>query len=295
MSQGKQIGVWSRLTGMFFAFACLYAAPLAAQGACAGGYSVTARQASGQSYDPNQANRTILQLNLQTAGAGIAPSCTSLPVTITPQSGAAFAFANGPYSLGFIQLNSALVAQANVTRFELNGGARSRLVRGEAINIDLFEISAGQFPAAGEYRGTILVQIGNGLPQPVLFTIFVRPAIKFLTEQGAMTRDLSFGEVTRGSILRTAVFYQSNAAVNITIESQNRGKLVHDAGLAVPPIPYALFYDGMAVNLAAISQINRPFRGLAATRDEMVLEVAPSNARAAGNYRDVLRLFYTAY
>lgn len=283
------------LAGLGGVLPAFLAAPLAAQGPCPGGYQVTARQSSGQDYDPNQANRTILQLNLQAADPRVPPSCTSQQITITPQSGTAFSFVNGGHVLGFVQLNSGLVSEANVTRFRLNGRARSRLVRGEAVDLDLFEISAGQFPAAGEYRGTVLVQIGNGLPQAVLFTIRVRPAIKFLAEQGAMTRDLSFGEVTRGSVLRTAVFYQSNAAVSITITSQNRGKLAHDDGPGVPPIPYDLFYDGARIDLSAASQINRPFRGLAATRDEMVLEVPPGDARFAGNYRDVLMLAYTAY
>jgi hypothetical protein len=264
-------------------------------GACPGGYRVTGRQASGQSYDPNQANRTVLQITLQAADDDVARGCTSAPVTITPQSSTAFVFANGSYQLGFVQLNSNLVSQANVTRFELSGNARSRLARGEAVTIDLFELSAGQFPAAGEYRGTVLVQVGSGLPQAVLFSIMVRPAIKFLAEQGAMSRDLSFGEVTAGSVIRTAVFYQSNAAVSITIQSQNRGQLVHTVQGPLRAIPYRLTYDGVPVNLAAGAQVNRPFRGLLALREEMVLEVAPGTNRFAGDYRDVLTLLYTAY
>ncbi len=264
-------------------------------GPCQGGYRVTGRQSSGQYYDPNQANRTVLQLNLQAADVRIPRSCTSQPVTIIPQSGTAFSFVNGPYSIGFVQLNSDFVSQANVTRFVLSGNARSRIVRGEAINIDLFEISAGQFPVAGEYRGTVLVQVGNSLPQAVLFSITVRPAIKFLAEQGSMQRELSFGEVTNGSVISAAVFYQSNAGVNITVQSQNRGKLLHESGIAGRSIPYTLIYDGTVVNLAAAAQINRSFRGLAATRDEMVLQVEPGDARVAGIYRDVLTLNYTAY
>jgi hypothetical protein len=264
-------------------------------GNCAGGYQITGRQASGQSYDPNQANRTVLQITLQAAQTAIPPGCTSAPVTITPQSGTAFEFANGSYQLGFVQLNSNLVSQANVTRFVLAGNARSRLVRGEAVTIDLFELSAGQFPAAGEYRGTVLVQVGNALPQAVLFTITVRPAIRFLAEQGAMTRDLSFGEVSAGSVIRTAVFYQSNAAANITIQSQNRGRLVHTGSATAAAIPYTLSYNGVAINLATAAQINRPFRGLLAVREEMVLTVAPGLNRFAGDYRDVLTLLYTAY
>lgn len=263
-------------------------------GACSDGYRITGRQASGQSYDPNQANRTVLQITLQ-ADDDVPRGCTRAPVTITPQSGTAFVFANGSYQLGFVQLNSNQVSKANVTRFDLAGNARSRLVRGEAVTIDLFELSAGQFPAAGEYRGTVLVQVGSGLPQAVLFTISVRPAIKFLAEQGAISRDLSFGEVTAGSVIRTAVFYQSNAAVSITIQSQNRGHLVHTVQGPGSAIPYRLSYDGVAVNLAAGAQVNRPFRGLIALREEMVLEVAPGTDRFAGDYRDVLTLLYTAY
>lgn len=265
------------------------------QGGCAGGYRITGRQSSGQSYDPNQANRTVLQITLQAADSAVPNSCTSAPVTITPQSGAAFVFANGSYQLGFVQLNSNLVSQANVTRFELAGNARSRLVRGETVTIDLFELSAGQFPAAGEYRGTVLVQVGTELPQAVLFAITVRPAIRFLAEQGAITRDLSFGEVSAGSMIRTAVFYQSNAAASITIQSQNRGKLVHTVRGPVSAIPYSLTYDGVPVNLSSGAQISRPFRGLLAVREEMVLEVAPGTNRFAGDYRDVLTLFYTAF
>jgi hypothetical protein len=264
-------------------------------GACPDGYRITGRQASGQSYDPNQANRTILQITLLASDNDVPGGCTSAPVTITPQSGTAFVFAKGADQLGFVQLNSNQVSKANVTRFELAGNARSRLVRGEAVTIDLFELSAGQFPAAGEYRGTVLVQVGSGLPQAVLFTIAVRPAIKFLAEQGATTRDLSFGEVTAGSVIRSAVFYQSNAAVSITIQSQNRGQLVHTVHGPTRAIPYRLTYDGAAVNLGAGVQINRPFRGLIAQRDELVLEVAPGTDRLAGEYRDVLTLLYTAY
>ena len=264
-------------------------------GGCAGGYQITGRQASGQSYDPNQANRTVLQITLQAAQTTIPPGCTSAPVTITPQSGTAFVFANGSYQLGFVQLNSNLVSQANVTRFVLAGNARNRLVRGQAVTIDLFELSAGQFPAAGEYRGTVLVQVGNALPQAVLFTITVRPAIRFLAEQGAMTRDLSFGEVSAGSVIRTAVFYQSNAAASITIQSQNRGRLLHTGQAAAAAIPYTLSYDGVPINLTTATQISRPFRGLLAVREEMVLTVAPGLNRFAGDYRDVLTLFYTAY
>ena len=264
------------------------------QGACPQGYRITGRQSSGQTYDPNQANRTVLQITLQ-AAENVPQRCTSAPVTITPQSGAAFVFANGSYQLGFVQLNSNLVSEANVTRFRLAGNARSRLVRGEAVTIDLFELSAGQFPAAGEYRGTVLVQVGNALPQAVLFVITVRPAIKFLAEQGALTRDLNFGEVSAGSVIRTAVYYQSNAAANITIQSQNRGRLVHTVRGPASAIAYSLSYDGVPVNLSTAAQINRPFRGLLAVREEMVLEVAPGTNRFAGDYRDVLTLLYTAY
>jgi len=264
-------------------------------GSCPGGYRITGRQASGQSYDPNQANRVVLQIALQAIDGAIRPGCRSAPITITPQSGAAFVFANGSDELGFVQLNSNLVSQANVTRFELSGNARTRLVGGEAVTIDLFELSAGQFPAAGEYRGTVLVQVGTGLPQAVLFTIVVRPAIRFLPELGALTRDLSFGEVSAGSTIRTAVYYQSNAAANITIQSQNRGQLVHTIQGPSRAIPYRLVYEGTTVNLYSGTQINRPFRGLFALRDEMVLEVAPGTDRFAGDYRDVLTLFYTAY
>jgi hypothetical protein len=264
-------------------------------GACREGYTIAGRQSSGQSYDPNQANRTVLQITLQRTRESIAPNCVSLPVTITPQSGTAFVFANGSHQLGFVQLNSSLVTQANVTRFELRGNARNRLVRGEAVTIDLFELSAGQFPAAGEYRGTVLVQVGTELPQAVLFTITVRPAIKFLPEHGAMSRELSFGEVSAGSVIRTGVFYQSNAAVNISIQSQNRGRLVHTLQGPSRAISYSLTYDGAKVDLLTGEKINRPFRGLLARREELVLAVAPGKERFAGDYRDVLTLLYTAY
>jgi hypothetical protein len=291
--------VCAMLAGLLLWLGALAPSAAAAQGqgggACSGGYRITGRQASGQSYDPNQANRTVLQITLQATQSDIPPGCTSAPVTITPQSGAAFVLANGGYELGFVQLNSGQVAQANVTRFELAGNARSRLVRGEAVTIDLFELSAGQFPAAGEYRGTVLVQVGNALPQAVLFAITVRPAIRFLAEQGALSRDLSFGEVTAGSVIRTAVYYQSNAAASITITSQNRGRLVHTVQGLPHAIAYRLTYDGTPVNLSAGAQISRPFRGLVAVREDMVLEVAPGTDRFAGDYRDVLTLLYTAY
>jgi hypothetical protein len=106
---------------------------------------------------------------------------------------------------------------------------------------------------------------------------------------------LSFGEVSAGSTIRTAVYYQSNAAANITIQSQNRGQLAHTVQGPSRAISYRLTYDGTVVNLSSGTQINRPFRGLLAQREEMVLEVAPGTDRFAGDYRDVLTLLYTAY
>ncbi|MCU0948302.1 MAG: hypothetical protein MUF47_08635, partial [Porphyrobacter sp.] len=97
------------------------------------------------------------------------------------------------------------------------------------------------------------------------------------------------------SVIRTAVYYQSNAAASITIQSQNRGRLVHTVQGPSRAIPYRLTYDGVPVNLSAGAQISRPFRGLAGLREEMVLEVVPGTDRFAGDYRDVLTLFYTAY
>lgn len=264
-------------------------------GACPGGYVVTARQSSGQTYDPVEATRAILRINLQPAATDLPHGCTSLPVTITPQSSSTFTFTNGGNAIGFTQINSNLVSQANVTRFELNGNARGQLARGNAIDVDLFEISAGQFLAAGEYQGSVLVQVGDGLPTPVLFTITVQPAIKFVIEHGSLNKELSFGEVTNGATIQTAVFYQSNAAVLITLQSQNQGAMVHENGSAFGAIPYSLAYDGTPVNLATIAQITRSFTGLGTRREEMVLRVEPQRQRFAGTYRDVLTLNYTAF
>lgn len=279
-----------------FSASCVAAsAQPAGGGACPGGYSVTARQSSGQSYDPVEATRAIIRINLQPLAADIAPGCTSVPVTIIPQSSSTFAFTNGGSTVGFTQINSNLVSQANVTRFELNGNARGQLVRGNSVDIDLFEISAGQFLAAGEYQGSVLVQVGNGLPTPVLFTIFVQPAIKFVIENGSQQKDLSFGEVTNGATIQTTVFYQSNAAVMITIQSQNQGAMVHESGRAFGTVPYSLAYDGTPVNLTSIAQITKGFTGLGTRREQMVLRVEPQRERFAGTYRDVLTLNYTAF
>lgn len=264
-------------------------------GACTAPYALTARQSSGQTYDPNESVRAIIRINLQPTASDIPQSCTSLPVSILPQSASTFTFTNGAASIGFTQINSGLVSQANATRFELSGNARSQLVRGAPVDVDLFEISAGQFLTAGEYQGTVLVQVGDSLPTPVLFTITVRPAIKFVIENGSLQKDLSFGEVTNGSTLQTTVFYQSNAAVAITVQSQNLGALVHEGGPAFGSIPYSLVYDGTPVNLAALAQINRAFSGLGIRREQMLLRVEPQSRKFAGTYRDVLTLNYTAF
>ncbi|AOG01366.1 hypothetical protein BSY18_1718 [Blastomonas sp. RAC04] len=264
-------------------------------GQCSGPYVLTARQSSGQTYDPNENTSAIVRINLQPAASDTPQGCASLPVSIFPQSASTFTFANGGNAIGFTQVNSGLVSQANATRFELSGNARSQLVRGTPVDVDLFEISAGQFLAAGEYQGTVLVQVGDGLPTPVLFTIIVRPAIKFVIENGSLQKDLSFGDVTDGSTLQTTVFYQSNAAVAITIQSQNLGSLVHEGGSAFGNIPYSLVYDGTPVNLASLAQINRAFTGLGTRREQMQLRVEPQTRKYAGTYRDVLTLNYTAF
>lgn len=270
-------------------------APGNSGGACAAAYTLTSRQSSGQTYDPNENTRAIVRINLQPTTTDTPQSCSNLPVRIVPQSASTFTFSKGGNAIGFTQINSGLVSQANATRFELNGNARSQLVRGNPVDVDLFEISAGQFLAAGEYQGTVLVQVGDSLPTPVLFTITVRPAIKFIIENGSLQKELSFGEVTNGSTLQTTVLYQSNAAVAITVQSQNLGALVHEAGPAFGSIPYSLVYDGTPVNLALSTQVNRAFTGLGTRREQMQLRVEPQTKKFAGTYRDVLTLNYIAF
>lgn len=265
------------------------------EGPCLGGYSLTARQSSGQSYDPNEVTRTILRINLQPESANLARSCANLPITIVPQAGSTFTFTSDAGTLGFIQINSRLVSQANATRFVLNSNARSQIVRGQSVDIDLFEINQGQFPVAGEYQGTLLVQVGDNLPTPVLFAIRVRPAIRFVPENGSLSRQLTFGEVTAGATIRSAVLYQSNAGVSISIQSQNKGNLAHENGPSLGMIAYRLNYDGSLVDLSSSAQINRTASGLGVRRDEMILTIDPVKGRFGGIYRDVLIMNYTAF
>lgn len=275
-------------------------APLQAQAggpgqSCPDGYEVTARQSAGQAFDPNDMARSVLRISLQAVRADVPQGCRGQMVTITPQFGASFALANGANTLDFTVINSGQVSQANAMRIVLSGQARNRLVDGETVDIDLFELTAGQFPVAGEYQGTILVQVGNGPQVPVVLTTNVRPAIRFAVENGSPIRDIDFGEVTAGVTIRSPVFYRSNAAVAVTIQSLNQGRMVHEGGLALGSIPYDVTYDGTPVDLATAARIDRPSTGLATRREDVVFRVAPQDALYAGRYRDVLTVSYTAF
>lgn len=270
--------------------------PSAAHASSCEDYAVDVRQTSGSTYDPASMAGIVVNVAITAVDANLANGCTSVPIRIEPQAGGIFSFSMTGDTLNYSVQNSNQVGARSASQVVLNGNARNTIVSGGLASIPLFGFQAGQFVRAGRYIAPINVTVGDGPPLSYELEIDVEPSIRFVAENGAREKTLSFGEVTNGSERSTAIFYRTNAAFQLRATSQNHGTLLHEGGPQFGTIAYQATYDGAPIDLkSGLAVLNRTYPGASVQSDVLWIGIQPQRDKYAGKYRDVLTLEFIPF
>lgn len=270
--------------------------PTTAHASACDDFAIDVRQTSGSVYDPASMAGTVLNVAVTAADPDLKPGCTSVPIKIEPQAGGVFSFMLSGDTLNYSVQNSNQTGPRSANEIALNGNARNTIVGGGVANVPLFGFQAGQFVRAGRYTAPINVTVGNAPPFAYELAIDVEPSIRFVAENGAREKTLSFGDVTGGSERSSAIFYRTNAAFQLRATSQNRGTLLHEGGPQFGTISYQATYDGTPIDLASgMAVLSRAYPGASVQSDVLRIGIEPQNDKFAGKYRDVLTLEFIPF
>lgn len=281
-----------------FAFAFAFAAvavAVAGQARACTGFAVNVLQTSATSYSPAELTTNRLTIKLSTAGP-IDSACDTLTVTVGPhdwdprpmvlQNGTSELLGSDPGTPNAVRVGRDL---------QLTPTAVQQLVAGQPIYLDIQDITAGQFVRSGSYVSLITVVAGDRT-QDLSLEAVVQPVILLQGSSADGQEDIDLGVLEDGASGETSVFYRTNAELNISIESQNRGYLVHERGVSFGQIAYLATFGGQALDLtnpgAALS-FGFSQLGL---QSQVIAVTAPSVPPAyAGAYRDTLTISFMPY
>lgn len=165
-------------------------------------------------------------------------------------------------------------------------------------------IPSGQFVRGGLYRGQVLLRLfrqDDAMPvlaaeTPLAIISPVASAMRIRSDifaGGAHESSIDLGSLSDGVDRRVDFEIQTNASIDVTVESAHRGKLAHPYG--APGIAYELSLDGQRLSLDAPSTLRlNPAASRGDFDTELAIRVAPQPNAAAGRYSDSLTLTFTA-
>lgn len=271
---------------------------LASEASACPSYDVSVSQASGISYSPVDNTNAPVVLQISAIGAPLAPECVDVPVVIEGDS-------SGPQPLLFVDVSGTrllgdFVSGPDTTRvmstLTLTADARSRLVQGLPVNVQIGEIPAGQFLRAGIYAATIRVSAGGAGSSDMLNAI-VEPAFLLqLSSADGVEEVLLNGDPQTGTSGSTVFFYRTNTDLRVSAASLNGGALVHERGADVGRIPYNAALDGNPLNLASgTAQVDFGFSNPNLQSRTITVDVPPAGPLIAGRYEDVITFSFAPY
>lgn len=273
----------------------LLAAPAANAAQC-NDYTVEAVQNGPDMYDPSAGAGILVSLRILPASISGGGSCQGVEIAVATEDGTSFAPSFGGQALALEPQRSNKTANLSLLGAKLTGTARGDVLSGAGVSVPLYLIRPGQFVPAGTYRENLVVTVDDGAPVTVPYTITVGSAVRFVPENGANAKTLSFGEVTQGSRRSSSIYYLANGPFEIRIRSENGGKLLHELGSSFGTISYDASYDGQALLLDQGPTVIQKSAGTSTVQvDDLVVSIAPQPGKYAGRYHDVLTLDYLAY
>lgn len=260
-------------------------------------YDVEVTQVAGGTYDPVGTLGTPLTLQLTAVGAPLAATCANVPVVLSGSVA-------DPRPLVFNSGVSRLVADfspsSDATRvlatLRLTPAARSRLVQGQPVTLQLGVFEAGQFVRSGNYDSILRLRVGETDRQAPL-QVAVQPAFLFQNTSVDGVEEINLtGNLDAGYQGSTVFFYRTNADMRVTASSENGGRLVHERGPAFGQIDYSAELDGETLALdAGPVNLDFQFARLALQSKRLSVIVPPTEPQYAGRYEDVITLSFAPY
>ncbi|MEM9781724.1 MAG: hypothetical protein AAF899_04530 [Pseudomonadota bacterium] len=267
--------------------------PAAAQGGACAGLRITLSQSSIGAYDARE--NAALRLPVRLEAGDVPDACTDPDIILRPAGGGrlSYAGASGTLDGRFVRDGG---VRGNRTRAQLAPFLAERLLTDGAIDVDLGQVNTGQFVPPGLYRSELLIEVDGAVRGTADLAVDVAAVIAFARGTSSAAQTLDFGVLEPGRTVRTAFFFRSNASVQVTAISENRGRLVNDENPTLSPIPYSADLNGRDLPLSApvpVPSGNAP--GQRVARGNLRLRIGAFDGAWAGTYRDVLVLELRAF
>lgn len=261
------------------------------------GYDLAAVQTTAFSYNAADPRASTLELELRAVETGLERRCRNVSVEIEIIGGTA----RDPDLVTIAdRLSTEWIRTQPVRRngdvWRLRRSARTDLVNGETVSFAFYLIEAGQFLPPGEYQHTLRITVGDRVTTLPL-SVTVQPTMRFEGETTEGTQVLDLGDITNGARASSDFFYRTNSAMAITLVSDNRGALQHEAGAAFGRIEYTASISGQTVDLSRAEgdTVEFAFSGTGIQTGRLEVEVPPSPFQYAGRYRDVITMSFIPY
>lgn len=272
--------------------------PVTAAHACPA-FEVTVSQAGSISYNPVNASDMPVLVQVSAIGGPLDDACVGVPISISGDTASSqpltFTDAVGTRLVG----NFAPGADASLVLSDLilSDEARSRLVQGLPVVVQIGTIPAGQFLRSGEYSASLRVSVGSNSSTHVL-NASIEPAFLLQLSSADGVEDIFLQGDPQVQPLSgsTVLFYRTNADLRVSASSLNGGGLVHELGAAAGRIPYSISLDGTVLNLGSgQTSIDFNFSNPGLQAKTISVQVPPAGPLLAGRYKDVITFSFSPF
>lgn len=261
-------------------------------------YQVGVTQVSGTSYNPVDASVTPVVLQITAVAGALPAECADLPVTIdgAPGDPQPLLF-TGPAGLRLVaDLTPGPEATRVMSSLVLTADARTRLVQGQAVNVQVGEFQAGQFLRAGDYVSTIRVSVGSSEMAEALAATVEPTLLLQLSSEDGLEEILLNGDPQTGASGSTVFFYRTNTDLRVSATSLHGGFLVHQEGPTVGQVSYMATLDGNLLDFGSGPvDVDFGFQNSNLQSRTISVEVPAAGPLIAGRYEDVITLSFAPY
>ncbi|MCK8516026.1 hypothetical protein M0534_06765 [Methylonatrum kenyense] len=166
-------------------------------------------------------------------------------------------------------------------------------------------VAAGAYPRPGNYQDTVRFQLRDAesnrflseeLPLRIATFVPARAQINIAGSSGPFgergsVNQIDFGTLQSGLRRDVVVQVRSNSEYQVSMRSENNGRLVHEDDPQLPSIPYTVQLGRQRFDLAAPGQKQMPRpSSIRGTSTPLVFEIGQVGNVFAGQYRDTVEV-----
>lgn len=254
-------------------------------------------------YDPFTGLPGLETLSLDLRNTG--PMARDVTLIVTPDLEADFRL-NRPGSSALLFELASPQGQASNQLYQAN----STLPESQSTIIDiLLKVPAGQYADAGDANTDLKITVVDSVTQEPLISekivqITARTPLRAQTnfagtssgfENGTSFSVVDFGEIQGGDSRTVNFQIRGNSDVDISMESENRGRLINLTAPDASAIPYQVTADGLHSSLASpLNFSRRPEKTLAGSSYPLTITLDDmAGGVYAGQYRDIISIDVT--